>query len=205
MNMKFGRNRNSLLLLLPLLLGFAFQATQYARAPAQYDYYLVYAKNADIAVRPGNDISPNGQTLLQNSTAQQGYYALQLGKWAPGFILNYTDAFRITNREVFAIRMIGFNFTDATGVNNLMIKVENDTTGDGVGDAWVTVWDGTSSTLSTSQYIYMKAATTYGDDGGTSKVWYSISLASSGLALNSTTPQIAYNGNLFLWFTSATF
>ena len=78
--MKFDRNRNILLLLLPMLLGFAFQAKQYARAPTEYDYYLVYAKNADIALKPGLDLSSNGQTLLQNSTSQQGYYSLNLGK-----------------------------------------------------------------------------------------------------------------------------
>ena len=168
--MKFGRNRNTLLLLLPMLLGFAFQATQYARAPAEYDYYLVYAKNVDIALKPGNDLSSNGLTLLQNSTAQEGLYKLSLGKWGPGYMVNYTDAFRVYNREVFAIRMIGFNFTTgATGGSYLRISIQNDTNGDGVGDAWVTVWDGTSTTLSTSQYIYMKAATIYGDDGGYTK------------------------------------
>jgi hypothetical protein len=204
--MKFGKNRNMLLLLLPMLLGFAFQATQYARAPAEYDYYLVYAKNADIALKPGLDLSSNGQTLLQNSTSQQGYYALNLGKWGPGYMVNYTDAFRVYNREVFAIRMIGFNFTTgATGNNYLRIRVQNDTNGDGVGDAWVTVWDGTTTTLSTSHYIYMKAATTYGNDGGYSKVSIDLAIPSTGIGLTNGTPELTYSGQVELWFTSIAF
>ena len=73
--------RKSLALLLPLLIGFAFQATQYARAPVDYEYYVVYGKNADIALKPGTDLSPNGQTLIQNSSSQEGLYTLSLGKW----------------------------------------------------------------------------------------------------------------------------
>ena len=57
---RIGKNKNAMLLLLPLLLAFAFQATQYARAPVEYNYYIVYAKNADIALKPGTDLSPDG-------------------------------------------------------------------------------------------------------------------------------------------------
>ncbi len=194
------------MLLLPILLGFAFQATQYARAPAEYNYYLVYAKNADIALRPGNDLSPNGQTLLQNSTSQQGFYQLSLGKWGPGYRINYTDSFRVTNREVFDIRMIAFNFTSgATGNSYLRIRVQNDTNGDGTGDAWVTVWNGTTTTLTTTQYIYFKKASTYGNDGGLIKVAIDLVIPSTGIGLSAGTPELTYSGQLQLWFTSAAF
>src|SRR4030042_7046883 len=134
---KIGRSKSTLMLLLPLLLGFAFQATQSARAPVEYNYYLVYAKNADIALRPGTDLSPNGATLLQNSSTQEGLYTMPLGRWSPGYIINYTDAFSITNREAFAIRMISLNFTAAsTGNTYLRLRVENTTDDDGVGDTW---------------------------------------------------------------------
>jgi len=193
------------MLLLPLLLGFAFQATQYARAPAEYNYYLVYAKNADVALKPGNDLSPNGLTLLQNSTSQEGLYTLTLGKWGPGYRINYTDAFRVCNREVFDIKMIGFNFTSASaGTENIRIWVQNDTNGDSVGDTWVTVFDG-QPRLSSSNYIYMKAPSSYENDGGLSKVWIEILIATSGHNLTNAQPEIPYTGNIYLWFTSATF
>jgi hypothetical protein len=200
----FGRKKNSMLLLLPMLLGFAFQATQYARAPAQYNYYLVYAKNADVAVRPGTDLSPNGLTLLQNST-QIGYYTLNLGYWGPGYMINYTDAFHIVNREVFAVKLIGFNFTGATGLSNFHISIENDTNIDGVPDTWVNVWDGTTNFISSSHYIYLKSASSYGNDGGYTKIWFGIHTPQTVADLNSTTTQILYSGELDLWFTSATF
>ncbi|MFH0897350.1 MAG: hypothetical protein V1850_04805 [Candidatus Bathyarchaeota archaeon] len=200
------KNRNTILLLLPLLLGFAFQATQYARAPIDYNFYTVYAKNADISLRPGNDLSSNGLTLLQNST-EQGYYALSLGKWGPGYMVNYTDAFRVVNREAFSIKMIGFNFTaGATGNTYLRIRLQNDTNDDGVGETWVTVWDGSATTLTTTNYIYLKEAATYGTtDGGVAKVSVDLVIPSTGIGLSNGTPQITYSGVLDMWFTSITF
>ena len=203
---RIGKNKNVMLLLLPLFLGFAFQATQYARAPVEYNYYLVYAKNADIALRPGNDLSPNGLTLLQNSSTQEGLSVLTLGRWGPGYMVNYTDAFRVTNREVFDIRMIGFNFTGAsTGNSYLRIRVQNDTDGDSVGDTWVTVWDGTSTTLTTGSYIFIAAASTYGDDGGVCTVAIDLVIPSTGIGISSGTPELTYSGQCLLWFTSITF
>ena len=105
------RNRLLALIMLPMLAAYMFQATQYARAPIKYNFYVVYAKNADIALTPGSDLSPNGQTLLQNSSTQQGLYNLSLGQWGPGYSVNYTDAMNVTNNQVFAIQMIGFNFS----------------------------------------------------------------------------------------------
>jgi hypothetical protein len=201
----FGRKKNSVLLLLPLLLGFAFQATQYARAPVTYNYYLVYAKNADVAVRPGTDLSPNGATLLQNSTTQQGFYNLYLGQWGPGYMINYTDAFRIVNREVFDVKLIGFNFTGATGLSNFYIRVQNDTNQDGMPDSYVTVWDGTTNYINIAHYIYLKSASSYGNDGGYTKIWFGIHTPQTDVGLNSTVTQIPYSGELDLWFTSATF
>jgi len=200
------RSRRMLMLLLPLLMGFALQATQYARAPMEYNYYVVYAKNADIALKPGTDLSPNGQTLIQNSTTQQGYYTLSLGKWGPGYVVNYTDAFRVVNREVFNVRMVGLNFSsDATGKEYLRIYLQNDTNDDGVGDAWVKAWDGTTTTISGSNYVYIKAATTYGNDGGTAKVRVDIVVPNTGVGLSQSTPELTYTGQLISWFTSTSF
>ena len=199
--MKNGRK--IALLMLPILVAYLFQATQYARAPVKYNYFVVYAKNADIALRPGNDLSPNGQTLLQNSTNQLGLYNLTLGQWGPGYRINYTDAFRIVNREAFAIRMIGFNFSsDSTGTGYLRIYVYNDTNNDGVGDTEVCVWDGSSTTLSSSNYIYFKAASAYGSDGGSSRVKIEIILPETGIDFQGQS-SIEYSGTLYLWFTSA--
>jgi len=197
------RRRKMLMLLLPLLMGFALQATQYARAPVEYNYYVVYGKNADIALRPGADLSPNGQTLIQNSTGQQGYYTMELGKWGPGYIVNYTDAFRVVNRELFNVRMVGLNFSAAaTGMDYLRIFVQNDTDDDGVGDAWVQAWDGSTTTLSASNYVYVKAATTYGNDGGSAAVRVDIALPDSGIGIDNVTPEINYSGIMNAWFTS---
>jgi len=194
------------MLLLPLLLGFAFQATQYARAPVEYNYYVVYAKDADIALRPGNDLSSNGQTLLQNSTGQEGLYSLSLGRWSPGYMVNYTDAFRVCNREVFNIKMIGFNFTgDSTGSSYLRIRVQNDTDNDGIGDTWVTAWDGSTTTLSATSYIYIKAATAYGNNGGTADIAIDLVVPSTDIGLTNDTPELSYSGQLHLWFTSTSF
>jgi len=188
------------LLMLPFLLAFIVQATQYARAPVKYGYYVVYAKNADIALTPGSDLGPNGETLLQNSTDQEGLYNLTLGKWGPGYNVNYTDAFNVTNREVFAIRMIGFNFTaGSTGLQYLRMYVLNDTDDDGYGDAEVMAWDGSTTVLSSTNYVYLKAASGYGSDGGTSRVKVSIAIDETGVTLGQ------YNGTLTMWFQSATF
>ncbi|MFH0896674.1 MAG: hypothetical protein V1850_01315 [Candidatus Bathyarchaeota archaeon] len=204
---RIGKNRNALLLLLPLLLGFAFQATQYARAPIDYNFYSVYAKNADISLRPGNDLSPNGLTLLQNSSTQEGLYTLTLGRWGPGYTINYTNAFKVVNRELFGIKMFSLNFS-AGSVGNayLRLRIQNDTNDDGVGDAWVTVWDGTSSTLTLTNYIYLRQAATYGTtDGGSATVTVDVVIPSSGVGLSNGTPELTYTGQLELWFSSITF
>ena len=198
--------RKSLALLLPLLVGFAFQATQYARAPVDYEYYVVYGKNADIALKPGNDLSPNGQTLIQNSSGQEGLYTLSLGKWGPGYIVNYTDAFRVTNREAFNVRMVGFNFTTAsTGGAYLRIYVQNDTDDDGVGDAWIEAWDGSTTVLSATNYVYLKAADTYGNDGGSSQIRIDVVVPDNGIGIDGGTPELSYSGRMNLWFTSISF
>jgi len=195
-----NRSRKLVLLMLPILVAFLFQATQYARAPVKYGYYVVYAKNADIALRPGSDLGPNGENLLQNSTDQEGLYNLTLGKWGPGYNVNYTDAFNVTNREVFAIRMIGFNFTaGSTGLQYLRMYVLNDTDDDGYGDAEVMAWDGSNTVLSSTSYVYLKAAPSYGSDGGTSRVKVSIAIDETGVTLTE------YTGTLTMWFQSATF
>jgi len=195
-----NRSRKLVVLMLPILVAFLFQATQYARAPVKYGYYVVYAKNADIALRPGSDLGPNGENLLQNSTDQEGLYNLTLGKWGPGYNVNYTDAFNVTNREVFAIRMIGFNFTaGSTGLQYLRMYVLNDTDDDGYGDAEVMAWDGSNTVLSSTSYVYLKAATSYGSDGGTSRIKVSIAIDETGVTLTE------YTGTLTMWFQSATF
>ena len=200
------KNRKMLMLLLPLLMGFALQATQYARAPVEYNYYVVYSKNADIALRPGNDLSPNGQTLIQNSTGQQGYYTMVFGRWGPGYIVNYTDAFRVVNRELFNVRMVGLNFTGvSTGMDYLRIHVQNDTDDDGVGDTWVQAWDGSTTTLSSSNFIYLKASTTYGNDGGSSQVRIDVVIPNSGIGIDNGTPELSYGGTMYQWFTSVDF
>jgi hypothetical protein len=196
----FGKKKNSVLLLLPLLVGFAFQATQYARAPVSYNYYIVYARSADIALKPGNDLGPDGLALLRNSTSQYGYYNLTLGKWGPGYVVNYTDAFHIVNREVFAVKMIGFNFTTgATGNNYLTIYIQNST------GAWVEAWNGASSQLSTTHYIYINAAASYGVDGGVAAVKINIAIPSTGIGLTGSISSLPYSGQIVAWFTSATF
>lgn len=188
------------------MMAFLFQATQYAKAPVEYGYYVVYGENADIAVRPGTDLAPNGDPLLQNSTTQTGFYTLSMGKWGPGYNVNYTDAMHIVNREAFNIKMIMANFTaDSPGLSYVKIHCYNDTTNDGVGDTLVTVWNGTHSLLSTTNYIYLKAATTYGDDGGDSGVKIEIYIPELGVGLDAVTNEIQYNGKFMLWFTSTSF
>jgi hypothetical protein len=195
-----------MLLILPLLLGYVVQATQYARAPVDYNYYVVYAKNADIAIQPGVDKSPDGDLLLRNSTNQEGLYTIRLGQWAPGYRVNYTDGFRIVNREVFNIRMIGFNYSaPSIGQSYINIYVQNDTDNDGAGDVWVFAWDGTSSTLSPTNYIYLKQADSYGNNGGVAKVKVMINIPATGVGLSQGTPQLDYSGTMYMWFTSAEF
>jgi hypothetical protein len=192
--------------MLPLLVAFMFQATQYARAPVAYNYYVVYGENADIALRAGNDLSPNGQPLLQNSTGQYGLYNLTLGKWGPGYDINYTDAFHVVNREVFNITMIGFNFTgSSTGNSNLRIYVYNDTDYDGVGETEVEVWDGSTTALNATNFIWMKAADTYGNDGGDIPVKLRVLIPDTVAGLDDATNELAYSGKCLLWFTSTSF
>lgn len=192
------KSRKLALLMLPILAAYIFQATQYARAPVKYNFYIVYAKNADIALRPGSDLSPNGQTLLQNATTQEGLYNLTLGQWGPGYRVNYTDAFNVTNREAFAIKMIGFNFS-GTGGNYLNLYALNDTDLDGYGETEVLVWDGTDSALNSTNYIWFNATAAYGTDGGTSRLKVMINIPETGVTIDT------YSGTIYFWFTSATF
>ena len=196
------KSRKLALLMLPILAAYIFQATQYARAPVKYNFMVVYAKNADIALKPGSDLSPNGQTLLQNATNpnQPGLYNLTLGRWGPGYRVNYTDAFNITNREAFAIKLIGFNFSGQGG-GYLNIYALNDTDLDGYGETEELVWDGTISLLNSTNYIWFNATAAYGTDGGTSRVKVMINIPESGVG----TPPITYSGTIYFWFTSATF
>lgn len=192
------KSRKLALLMLPILAAYIFQATQYARAPVKYNFYIVYAKNADIALRPGSDLSPNGETLLQNATTQEGLYNLTLGQWGPGYRVNYTDAFNVTNREAFAIKMIGFNFS-GTGGNYLNLYALNDTDLDGYGETEVLVWDGTDSALNSTNYIWFNATAAYGTDGGTSRLKVMINIPETGVTIDT------YSGTIYFWFTSATF
>lgn len=183
-----------------------FQATQYARAPVAYNYYVVYGENADIALRPGNDLAPNGNPLLQNSSGQYGLYNLSLGRWGPGYSVNYTDAFHVVNREVFNITMVGFNFTgDSQGNAYLRIYVYNDTDYDGVGDTEVEVWDGTNTVLNSTNFVWLKAADTYGNDGGDSRVKIRVLIPDSVAGLDQNTNELGYIGTCLLWFTSTSF
>jgi len=191
------KSRKLALLMLPILAAYVFQATQYARAPVKYNMYVVYAKNADIALEPGSDKGPNGETLLQNATTQAGLYNLTLGQWGPGYRVNYTDAFNVTNREVFNIRMIAFNFSStSTGQAYLKMYMLNDTNNDGFGDAEIVVWDGSNSVLNSTYYVFFKAAASYGVEGGTSRVKVMISIPETGVNLQK------YEGTVYLWFTS---
>ena len=195
------KSRKMALLMLPILAAYIFQATQYARAPVKYNFYIVYAKNADIALRPGSDLSPNGETLLQNATgppAQQGLYNLTLGKWGPGYRVNYTDAFNITNREAFAIKLIGFNFS-GDGGPYLNIYALNDTDLDGYGETEILVWDGTTSAVNSTNYLWFNATAAYGTDGGTSRIKVMINIPETGVTIDT------YEGTIYFWFTSATF
>jgi hypothetical protein len=102
--------------------------------------------------------------------------------------------------------MVGFNFTAAsTGGAYLRISVQNDTDDDGVGDTWIEAWNGTTTTLSTTNYVYVKAAGTYGEDGGTSQGRVDVAVEDSGVGIDSGTPELAYTGRLELWFTSISF
>jgi len=200
------KSRKMVLLLLPFLLTYLFQATQYARAPVKYNYYVVYAKNADIALLPGSDLSPNGETLLQNATSQQGLYNLTLGQWAPGYRINYTDAFHVKNNEAFAVILTTFNISsDATGSNYLAVYMKNDTDADGIADSdWIAVWLGAETwnpangnQLNSTYYIFFTA-----NMAQYIPVKIEIKIAETAIGISPGTPLIAYSGTLYLWFTS---
>jgi len=204
------KSRKMVLLLLPFLLAYIVQATQYARAPVKYGYYVVYAKNADIALLPGTDLSPeDGDYLLRNATTQQGLYNLSLGEWGPGYHVNYTDAFHIKNQEAFRIRMIGLNFSSpSNGTEYLALYMKNDTNGDGSPDGdWIAVWLGSQTwppangdQLSATNYMY------FGDNtGGELPVKIEIMIPETGVPIGPSQPSILCTGTMYLWFTSAEF
>ncbi len=195
------KSRKTALLMLPILAAYIFQATQYARAPVRYNFFIVEAEYADIALVPGTDKSPNGLPLLQNATTQVGLYNLTLGQWGPGYRVNYTDAFNITNNEAFPIKMIGFNFS-GTGGNFLNIYVLNDTDLDMYGETEVLVWDGAVSSLNSTNYIWFNATATYGNPGGTGRVKVMINIPED---IDDDVLPNEYSGAMYLWFTSASF
>jgi len=206
------KSRKMVLLLLPLLITYLFQATQYARAPVKYNYYIVYAKNADIALLPGTDRSPeNNDFLLRNATNQQGLYNLSLGEWAPGYRINYTDAFHIKNNEAFAVILMSFNFSsEANGTDYLAVYMKNDTDGDGIADGnWIAVYLGSETwppnngnQLSASNYIYL-AANMQGNASKYIPVKLEIKIREDGITgLTPGTPSLRYSGTMYLWFTS---
>jgi len=195
------KSRKMALLMLPFLITYLFQATQYARAPVKYNYYVVYAKNADIALIPGTDRSPDNNPLLSNSTIQQGLYNLSFGKWGPGYRINYTDAFHIKNNEAFAVNLIALNFSsDATGNQYLAIYMKNDTDQDGSPDTdWIAVYLGAETRspkngnqLNATNYIYIHP-------NGEVPVKIEIMIKEPIGAIDESTP---YSGTLYLWFTS---
>jgi len=199
------KSRKMALLMLPILAAYIFQATQYARAPVHYNFFVVYAKNADIALVPGSDKSPNGYSLLQNSTVsgQQGYYNLSLGRWGPGYRVNYTDAFNVTNNEAFNITMIAFNFSSvSTGNGMLKMYALNDTDGDYFGDTEICLWNGTHTQLNSTYYLFFRGSPNYGTLPGTTsrfKVMINIPVATG---LGPGTPELDYEGTIYMWFTS---
>ena len=202
------KSRKMALIMLPFLLTYLFQATQYARAPVKYNYYIVYAKNADIALLEGTDLSPeDGGKLLRNST-QQGLYNLSLGEWAPGYRINYTDAFHIKNNEYFSVKLICYNYSsDATGTEYLAVYMKNDTNGDGTADSdWIAVWLGTQTwppnngnQLSVSNYIFFKGSNTIHTEV---PVKIEIKIAETNVNINATSPSIEHTGTMYMWFTS---
>jgi len=192
------KNRKITLLILPLLIAYLFQATQYARAPVKYGYYIVYAKNADIALLAGEDLSPeDGEPLLRNSTSQTGLYNLSLGRWAPGYRINYTSAFKIRNNEAFAVILTCLNFSSSsTGTEYLAIYIKN-------GTEWVAAWLGSETwspasgnQLNSSNYIYLAA------NGGEAVVKIAIRIPEANVGLNQTSYSLKYGGTMYLWFTS---
>jgi len=99
--------------------------------------------------------------------------------------------------------MVGLNFT-GTGGPYLNIYVLNDTDWDGNVDDEVLVWDGSSSPLSSTNYIYLNETDTYLTDGGTSRVKVMIKIPETDVGLDGQS-EIRYDGSMYLWFTSATF
>ena len=131
---------------------------------------------------------------------------MSLGRWGPGYVINYSDAFRIVNREIFDIKMIDLNFTSSsTGDRYLSIWIQNDTDTDGMGDRWVLAWDGSDSPLSKNNYIFIKSAPNYGEDGGYSKVFLKVEIPKNISDISNTEPEMVYNGQILLWFTSIIF
>jgi len=182
------------LLILPFLLTYLFQATQYARAPVKYGYYVVYAKNADIALIPGSDQGPDGQPLLRNATIQQGLYNLTLGNWGPGYRVNYTDAFHVRNNEAFTVRLISLNFSsDSKGQEYMAIYVN-------VTGSWRSVWVGNETGLPSDSTSYIDYA-----PNSERSVMISIRIPenSTDLDLGPAKTALAYGGALYFWFTSA--
>lgn len=164
--------------MLPFILTYVFQATQYARAPVKYNYFVVYAKNADISIRNGTDLAPDGEPLLRNSTTQEGLYNLTLGRWAPGYLVNYTDAFCVVNREAFNISLISLNFSgQASGSEYLRLWIQNDTDGNGSGDTWILVWDGIAGIYNkTRTFLNVTNSIFLLKEGGTAEVWIEVDL-----------------------------
>ena len=205
------KSRKLALLMLPILAAYIFQATQYARAPVKYNFFVVYAKNADIALVPGLDKSPDGKTLLQNSTVpgQQGFYNLSLGQWGPGYRVNYTDAFNVTNNEAFNITMMAFNFSSdsypPTGGNDMLkIYALNDSDGDYFGDKEVCVWNGTHTQLNSTFYLFFRGSPNYGQVPGTTsrfKIMINIPVATA-LGPGPGEEKIPYTGTIYMWFIS---
>jgi len=69
----------------------------------KYNFYIVEARYADIALVPGTDKSPDGFALLQNATSpvQVGLYNLSLGSWGPG----YRNGYGLTSKNLLIQRL----------------------------------------------------------------------------------------------------
>ena len=101
---------------------------------------------------------------------------------------------------------IGFNFREgSTGNQCLRIRVQNDTDYDGIGDSWVTVWDGSTNILDVNHPINFQGASISGDDGGYTKIEIDLVIPRTGIGISNTASEIIYMGQLRLWFTSIAF
>jgi len=127
-----------------------------------------------------------------------------MGNWGPGYRINYTDAFHIRNREAFAVKLISLNFSaDATGNQYIAIYMRNDTNGDGNADGdWIAVWLGSDTWLPANGNQLNATRSIYLVSNAELPVKIAIKIPESGLDLSQGTPQIAYAGTLYLWFTS---